>query len=101
MLEAQPDGNPREFDSCADAAFSNAISPLPPLKAPVLKSIARGQLPKIIGYPGSKTFVIIRVERVSAKVSESDPAIGPGEVAPGMAAKYSGRPHVIRGREEP
>jgi hypothetical protein len=78
ILEAQPDGSPREFESCADAALSSAISPLPPLKAPVLKSIAKGQLPKIMGYPGSKTFVIIRVDRVSARVSESDPAIGPG-----------------------
>ena len=49
MLHAMPDGNPSQFESCADAALSNVISPPPPAKAPLRKSISNGQLENIIG----------------------------------------------------
>jgi hypothetical protein len=72
--------------SCAAPAFSNEISPPPPQKAPVRRSMTNGQLEKIIGKPGSNILTMTSAARVSAKDAASMPSMVAGEVAPDIAA---------------
>ena len=67
---------------CAAAAAIKASSPLPPEKDPVLRSVTKGQGPKITGWPGFIRSISIRLASVSAKTCTNEPARAAGDVAP-------------------
>jgi hypothetical protein len=78
MEQATPDGIPNQLDSWADAVFSSVVSPPPPAKAPLRKSMTKGQLENTIGKPGKMTLTITRLANVSAKDCARKPAFVAG-----------------------
>ena len=86
MEHATPDGRPSQFESWAEAALSNVVSPPPPANAPLRKSMTKGQLENTIGKPGEITLTITRLASVSANDWARKPAIVAGAVAPAWAA---------------